>query len=376
MTTKVLELFGEPIGFGGQESYVITQLSHMDRDGLSFDCLSPYACENEDWRLAFQDMGGRVFTLGLPFRPGSSRELLRKPLRDFLAQHAYDVVHIQSGSTTVLSIASAVASDAGVPLILAHSHSANEHMTLKKRAIRRAASLEMRRADVLCACSVEAALSKFLPSRLKDVRILNNGIDVERFEAAQESRDALRAEAGIDPSTIVVGNVGRLSEAKNQSFAIDVFGELLRIHPDAVLWLVGDGEDREMLEAKVARKGLADSTRFLGARSDVENALACMDVFLFPSLWEGLGIAVLEAQAAGLPCIVSNVVPRTVEVCPDYVTRLSLSDPASQWAEAVLQKAGRRNTHQAPGFRDRGFAANETARELRQLYLSRESAID
>lgn len=369
-TTRVLELFGEPIGSGGQESYVFNQLSHMDRDGLSFDCLTPYTCENEDWRSWFASMGGSVFELGLPFRPGSSRELIREPLREFLAQHAYDVVHVQSGSTTVLSIASAVASDAGVPFVMAHTHSAHRHMTAKKRAVRLVASREMRKANLLCACSSKAATSMFAPSRQQDVKILKNGIDVERFASAAARKDELRREAGVAPGTLVVGNVGRLAEEKNHTFVIDVFREVLAARPDAVLWLVGGGEEQAAIEAKVAACGLSDSVRLWGVRSDVERLLACMDVFLFPSLWEGLGISLLEAQAAGVPCVVSDSVPHEVEVAPDYVTWLSLQQPATAWAQAVLAQAGRRNTHQLEYFQSSGFMVRESAAELRDVYLS------
>ncbi len=368
-TTRVLELFGEPIGSGGQESYVMNQLSHMDRTGLSFDCLTPYTCENEAWRHWFESMGGRIFELGLPFRPGASRELIRKPLQGFLAEHAYDVVHVQSGSTSVLSIASATAHDAGVPFVMAHTHSAHRDLNLKKRAVRRAASREMRQADLLCACSSKAAASMFVPARQQDVKILKNGIDVNRFVCAAQQREELRREMGLDANTLVVGNVGRLVEEKNQGFVIDVFCAVQKMRPDAVLWIVGGGELQAELEAKVAACGLGDSVRLWGVRSDVERLLACMDVFLFPSLWEGLGISLLEAQAAGVPCVVSDAVPREVEVASDYVTWCSLDLPATAWAEAVVAQAGRRNMHQVADFQHSGFLVHESAAELRDVYL-------
>ena len=167
-------------------------------------------------------------------------------------------------------------------------------------------------------------------------RILYCGIDLAPFRAAVDSRE-VRAELGIPPESFVVGHVGRFTEPKNHTFLLQIAAQAIQLEPRARVLLVGDGPLRPAIERQVSELGLSGKVIFAGVRDDVPRLLkGAIDLFVFPSLHEGLGLALVEAQAAGLPCLYSDVIPHEVEVVRPLMQRLSLREPASRWAELGL----------------------------------------
>ena len=166
--------------------------------------------------------------------------------------------------------------------------------------------------------------------------VLNNGINLARFKPAK-SKAQIRRELGIPQDAFVLGHIGRLNSIKNQSFLIKVAGQMLK-QPNLNTWLllVGDGADRAKLEQEIIRSGLQTHALILSHRTDIPDLLHAMDRFVFPSISEGLGIAVIEAQAAGIPCVVSNAVPSAVQIS-NLVTFKSLQEPVKNWVQAILQ---------------------------------------
>jgi len=195
-----------------------------------------------------------------------------------------------------------------------------------------------RHATVGLAASAKAAVSLFGPQWHRDPRwrVLYCGIDLAPFEHQVDSM-TIRAELGIPQNAFVVGHVGRFDEQKNHAFLLDIFGELASREPDAFLLLVGDGPLRSAIEDRVAREGLADRVLLAGTRGDVPQLMmGAMDLFLLPSLFEGLPLVLMETQAAGLPCVVSDVITEEATLVDPLMTRLSLSQPPSAWAERIL----------------------------------------
>jgi glycosyltransferase involved in cell wall biosynthesis len=167
-------------------------------------------------------------------------------------------------------------------------------------------------------------------------RLLYCGIDLEPFRASAD-RVGVRAELGIPAGAFVVGHVGRFYEQKNHAFLVDIAAEIAKREPNMRLLLLGDGPLRSVIEQRVADMGMTDKVIFTGGRSDVPRLmLGAMDVFVFPSFYEGLGLAGVEAQAAGLPIVLSDVVPKEMDVVRPLIRRLSLSQSASVWAEATM----------------------------------------
>lgn len=170
------------------------------------------------------------------------------------------------------------------------------------------------------------------------VKLLHNGLDLSTFHYDEEGRKKLREEFGIGEKTLVLGHVGRFSRQKNHSFLLDIFQEVHNRVPDSMLMLVGQGELKEEIEDKLARLGLADRVLFTGVRADIPQLLSAMDLFVFPSFYEGMPNTVIEAQAAGLPCVISDTITREVNIS-GKIDYLPLTENASVWADCVCAKA-------------------------------------
>ena len=180
-------------------------------------------------------------------------------------------------------------------------------------------------------------------SDITDIEVLKNAIDSQNFIADADTRNEIRKELGLKDK-FVVGHVGRLHPQKNHDFLIDVFAELKKKKPDAELILVGTGPLEEKVKSKVVEKGLSDCVHFLGNRKDMNRIYQAMDVFVFPSLFEGLGIVAIEAQAAGVPIVCSEGLPPETDITPIY-RKLLLSDGAEKWANAALEMAQNPSAH-------------------------------
>ena len=197
--------------------------------------------------------------------------------------------------------------------------------------------------------------------------MLNNAIDAVSYIYDLSKREEMRRHLGL-ADELVIGHVGRFNPQKNHSFLIDIFAALLKKEPNAVLLLVGGGEDMTKIQAKAQIMGIAEHVRFLGVRSDVADLMQAMDVFLFPSLYEGLGIALIEAQTAGLPCVVSDTIPHEAYLT-DLVDSESLSAPAEKWAEKILAKRAIPRTDRRAEIAAHGFDITTEAVKLQEFYL-------
>ena len=196
--------------------------------------------------------------------------------------------------------------------------------------------------------------------------VLHNGIDMERFTQTKKTQQDMRREIGIPEDAYLVGHVGRFSQRKNHSFLIEVYREVLRREPKAHLLLVGSGELERSIREKIDAAGLTEKVTILSHRTDIPELLKAMNVYLFPSLHEGLSIALLEAQACGLPCVVSDTIDAET-FCSDGITKLPLDAPISEWAEAVIHPQS--NVECAQDSRE--FDIRYVVKKLETLYTER-----
>jgi glycosyltransferase involved in cell wall biosynthesis len=331
---RVLHVLGA-LNPGGVETWLMHVLRHIDRDRFQPDfCL--FGKEKGVYALDAEQLGSRVILC--PARPGIWT--LGRRFRRILREGNYDVVHshVHHFSGAVLRSAKAE----GVPRRIAHCHSTGDgkgsgpsrilYRRLMKHWIRKYATHGL-------AASAEAAAALFGPNWQSDprFRVLHCGIDLEPFWQ-DVSREAVRQELGIPPNAPVVGHVGRFAPAKNHAFLLDIAAEVIKRRPEVYFLLVGDGPLRPDIEAKARHLGIEKNVIFAGVRADVPRLmLGAMDLFVFPSLWEGLGIVLVEAQAAGLRCVCSDAVPPEAVVVPDAVRYVRLSAGAGEWAAVVLR---------------------------------------
>lgn len=342
----------------GLETLLMNCMRRMDRTKVQFDFIvhRPFRADYDD---EIEALGGKIYRLPRlnPFDPGYKRAL-----RDFFREHPeYRIVHCHLDCMSALPLAAA--REAGVPVRIAHAHSSSQDKNfkylLKQYYMKKIPSA----ATHFFACSEEAGRWMF-PGQ--PVRLIRNGIDTAAFSFDPEVRGRMRRELGLEQH-LTIGHVGRLIGVKNHSFLLDVFAQLCALRPDAVLLLVGNGPLEEQLKEKCRALGLEDHVRFLGVRSDVADVMQAMDVFALPSLYEGLSLTSVEAQAAGLPCIFADTVTTECRMT-DLVRFLPLND-RERWAREIRSCAGLPRAADCSGIVDAGYDITTTANELHQFYL-------
>ncbi len=335
---KILQVVGS-LDRGGAETWLIQILNHIDRREYAMDFLvhttQPGALDKQAMKL-----GARIIPCLPCLNDGHPLRYARNFRRILRECGPYDCVHshIHHSSGYILTLAAMM----GVPVRIAHSHNdtsaVDKTYSLPRRVYFSAMDVLIRRfATIGIAVSRSAAPSLFSESWTSDSRwrLCPLGIDLQPFTMAVDAR-MLRAELGIAPDSFVVGNVGRFAEQKNHRFLVEIAEYLVRMEPTAVFLLVGDGPLKPEIEALVRERGLSANFIFLGARPDIPRLMiGAMDCFLFPSSYEGLGLVVWEAQAAGLACLISDAVPAEATVATTLVRRLSLAAPAEAWAKEL-----------------------------------------
>ena len=192
-------------------------------------------------------------------------------------------------------------------------------------------------ADVKLAPSRLAAEFTFGKAEVEagKVKFIHNGVDLNVYKFDKDNREKIRKEFGIAEEQLVIGHIGRFNQQKNHKFLIEVLAEVLKQKPDALLMLVGDGEKKSEIKEQIKSLGIEESVIFTGIRSDVPALLSAMDVFVFPSFYEGMPNTVIEAQATGLPCVIADTITKEAEVT-ECVNFMSLSDSAESWADKAL----------------------------------------
>lgn len=346
------------MGRGGLETMLMNYYRAIDRNRIQFDFLT-----HRDFRADYDDeieaLGGRIYRLPNlnPFSRGYLGALDR-----FFAEHPeYRIVHSHLDCMSAIPLKAA--KKHGVPVRIAHAHSSRQDRDLKyplKLLFKRGIA---RQATQLFACGREAGKWMF---GTDDFHVLNNAIDAERYRFDPKVRQEVRSELGIPADALVAGHVGRFMAPKNHGFLLRIFAQLPE---NATLLLVGDGELRAENEQLANDLGIRDRVLFAGLRSDVDRLLQAMDVFVFPSLYEGLPLSIIEAQAAGLPCLISDKVPIECKKT-DLITQLPLDASPAEWAEAVLAAAKQPRTDTLMQIREAGFDIRANAEWLQNYYLS------
>lgn len=361
---RVAQVVG-PVVLGGVDTMVMNYYRHIDRSKVQFDFIMD-GYEDTPIDDEIKALGGRVYKVE-PYAHNMVKSM-RQYYRIFRDKH-YQIVHCHMNTLSVFPLFEAWR--AGIPVRIAHSHStavrSEGKKTVMKYALRPFAKLFPTHC---CACSEYAGRWLF-GDRLYDVgkvHVVKNAIDLDRFRFNPETRERLRKELGIS-NQFVVGHVGRFMYQKNHDFLIDIFHEIHKRRSNSVLLLIGDGPLKGRIRQKVNELGLSDAVQFLGRRKDTPELYQEMDICLLPSFYEGFGMVALEAQAAGLPVIASECVPKEVQVT-DLLSYLQLAQPPGKWADKILAYE---NYHRPLDTKDRiqeaGFDIHAAGKDLTEWYL-------
>lgn len=368
---RVLQVIGA-MDRGGAETVVMNLYRAIDRSKVQFDFLVHEQREC-DYDAEIRSLGGCIYRLprytivnGVQYA-----SLCRK---HFEEHPEHRVVHGHIGSCSGVYLAQA--QRAGRATILhAHSQSFDAFPVnvlfdmLMKRGVRHA--------DLFLACSDEAGRDRFGESVVSGdrYRIMRNGVDVAKYRCNEDGHRAARDALGMGPGLAVV-HVGRFVEVKNHRFLLQVFACILQQRPDAMLYLLGRGPLEDKVRMQVQEMGVADHVVFCGVRDDVESYLKASDLFVFPSVSEGLPLAVVEAQASGTCCLVSTGVPASA-VVSRAARHLDLSSGPENWAQQAFQLLGQGFARQdgAVDVAAAGYDINQTAAWLGDVYLGLEKGI-
>ena len=345
----------------GLETMIMNYYRHIDRNLVQFDFLvhRPYQCAYDEEILS---MGGKIYHL--PKLNPFSKSYIRA-LDDFFANHhaEYQIVH--SHLDCMAGIPLKYAAQNGIPIRIAHAHSRNQDRDLKYPLKLFFKRMIPRYANNLFACSQEAGEWMFNGHKFK---IIQNAIDTKRYIYNEEICRNMRDELGIN-GCYVIGHVGRLTPAKNHLFLLDVFNEVHKRDSNSVLLLIGEGERRNEIEKKIVSLHLENAVYLLGSRADIPAILQAIDVFVFPSLHEGLGIAAIEAQAAGIPCVLSSCIPESCKISAD-VRYLSISSHPQKWRDVILDLKNHVKHNAEYSVKINGFDITDEAKNMQEFYLS------
>ena len=378
---KVLEVVYS-LNAGGIETFIVNLLRNMPKEKICVD-LAVIKREGEEqfYDEEIKKLGIKIYSLG-DFSKGKVYKYytVRRDLYRLYKKNQYDLVHIHSGQVDKLADM-LLAKRAKVPSIIVHSH--NQGLAASVKFYRMRCMLQSisrfiySHAKVhLFSCSEAAAGWAYTKVACVSgrVKIVNNVLDCEKYTFSNEKRERVRKELGLENS-FVLGHIGRFNYQKNHDFLIDVFREIHRKESNAVLLLLGTGELQETVKDKVHTYGLDASVRFVGVTDKVPDYLQAMDVFLFPSRFEGLPVVGIEVQAASLQTIASDRITSEVAISP-YFRFLSLDDGAQKWAELALEyKNGYERIDTAEYIKKSGFAMGEIAKDVERCYREYTKAV-
>ncbi|CAK6476278.1 Putative glycosyltransferase EpsF [Peribacillus frigoritolerans] len=363
---RVLQVIGS-LNNGGSQAMVMSLYRNIDRSKIQFDFI--YFHENEIFfKKEIESLGGKVYLI--PNFNGKNIYEYWSAWKNFFNEHPeYKLIHGHVRSTA--SIYLHIAKKNGLTTI-AHSHNTSNGVGFSA-FVKKCFQYPIKYvSDYLFACSVDSG--KWLygerTAKKREITVINNAIDSKQYVFNKDIRNRLRKELGIE-GKFVIGHVGRFFYPKNHDYMIDIFNSVQKLSGNAVLILVGQGDLQEFIKEKVKKLGLEESVRFLNIRSDVPDLMQAMDLFLFPSIHEGLPVALVEAQATGMHCVVSNTVSTEIALT-DLIDYVDLEESSDIWAKKILSYDNsyeRKNTQSQ--IVNAGFDIENAANLIEEFYIER-----
>lgn len=373
----VLELNVDDQGYGGVFSLVLSVIRNCP-DGVRLDigALEPF--EKQAHIDELKRMGSEVHYLGYDGNKLLKQLMIFRNVRKLLREEKYDCVHLHSDVANKLLVSGLAARSCGVRIIVLHSHATG--VDLENGRLREYVHRICRRFLPLirgkyAACSEEAGRWMFPWIREKgQITCIRNGIDTERFRFRNDTRIHVRQELNIAPEDRLIGHVGRFMYQKNHAFLLDAFkaakekwnrqNRTGRLR----LLLTGTGDLMEPMNEKAERLGIADDVIFYGQSDQVDELFQAMDLFVLPSHFEGFGIAALEAQCTGLPCLLSDQVPPEVSLSRNVEFLPIGAGDEEKWAAAMTKNGMGERRDQSELIRKAGYDIHDTVRQLLDMY--------
>lgn len=345
----------------------------IDRDLVQFDFLV-HTNSEAFYDAEITSLGGRIYHIGR-FNGINVLRYYRTCKSFFAAHPEYHVVHGHIGSCAALYLKAAKNNGC---YAIAHAHSAVERISLHKVLYSIFSFPTRYIADLMLGCSHKAGIARFGKHIVESSKYMDfpNAINIDAFEYNEDSRDAVRNTYGIDRDVYVIGTVGRMSKAKNPKKIVAIFETLVKNYADVYCIWVGSGELENEVKEYIQSKGLEDRIVLTGLVSNVSEMLSSFDCFVFPSLWEGLPVSVVEAQASGLPCVISDTITDEIAIT-DQVHRMDIAASNEEWAKKCFELCKGRPQRKSYKVElvKAGYSIDESAQQLTDLYISRHEEV-
>ena len=362
---RVASVIGRYIG-GGVEAVTINYYRNIDKNKVQLD----FICDEDSTNIPYEEiekMGGKVIIIPSYSKPFKYHKALKRVLKE----GNYKIIHSNINTLSVFSLFAAKC--AGVPVRIAHSHSTTNKKEKKKNLMKQILRpfSKVFATDYMC-CSELAGRWLFGNKEYDkgNVYLLNNAIDLDKFKYNESLRKKKRKELSIKDNTLVIGHIGRFVAQKNHDFLIDIFNEIHKKNNNSILLLAGQGPLMEDIKNKVKELNLDDSVKFLGQRNDANELYQAFDVFLLPSLYEGLPVVGVEAQAAGLLCYLSDDMTKETKVL-DITKFMSLNNTPKEWADNILDDVKKyKRIDTSKEMTAKNFNIKEEAKKLEEYYLN------
>ena len=363
MPIRILQITGG-MNMGGIENFIMNIYRNIDRDRVQFDFLI-HQEEKQIFEDEIEKLGGKIYRIPSIRKSGYFK--YKKNLKEFFQNHSYKIVH--SHYNELSGIILKIAKDYGIKVRISHSHTAYpsySNVLVKYfgeyliRLLKNSSSLKF-------ACSQKAG--EWLYGKNNNFEVINNGIDPKEYKFNEEIRKNIRDELTIKDNEILIGHVGRFSPEKNHEFIIDIFKELYSKNNNYRLVLIGTGNTEEKIKEKVKSLNLQEVVKFLGVRKDVKNLLQSFDLFVLPSIFEGLPVTLVEAQGAGLKCFISDIVTKEIDLECGLTEFISLNRCSEEWAEIIDKNRGYIRKDTIDSLKSHGYDMTENAKNLENRYI-------
>lgn len=360
---RILQIF-TILNRGGAEMNIMNYYRNIDRDRIQFDFLV-HRPEEGVFEKEIIELGGRIFRLP-PINPLNLREY-KNDVKKFFEDHPdYQIVHGQLSELGVFIYEEA--KKRRIPVIIAHAHNSKMDWDIKAPFRIWWKNRMKRSVNTYFTCGADAAQWLVGHKLAGRAYTMTNAISVDKFKYNPLIRKKIRDDLQSGDSINII-NVARFNKQKNHLFLLEVFAELLKLSANYHLYLVGDGDLKPDIRDKIKQLGISAQVTLLGIREDIEELLQAMDLFCFPSLYEGLGVAFIEAQASGIRCVISDGVPKEAILVEDNVKVIPLKKSAADWAAEIKEFSAYDRKDVSEVIKAKGYDIVENARSLERKYL-------
>lgn len=363
--TNVLQVFGALV-LGGAESRIMDIYRQVDSKECNFDFVSMKA-EKQFYEEEIKQLGGTIYKIGFPRDVGTLKNI--KELRKCMREKHYDAVHAHTSYHCGVVMLAAWLEHIPVRIAHARTNGSRQKNIVKLLPLIFGRTLIRLFATKKIAISEDAG--KFLFGH-SNFEVIPNAINTDLYQHFNvNDKISYSVELNIPEDSVIIGHIGRFDAMKNHKFVLDCFSEFIKVHRNAILVLVGKGDLLEETKKYAEKLEIAEYVRFAGERSDVPHLIHFFDVLLFPSIFEGLGGVVIEAQAAGVPVVESDSVPKETDLGLGLVNRISLTASVKYWVETLESAIGNKQFDYAAiknSFQQSGYDINAVTKKFMEIY--------